>query len=160
MEHYFLHVRDGAEFLRDPDGCRMPNLRAAELESIESARELMSQSIVTAGRIGINRAFEICDRGDKTLQIVPFLHALARHDEVRLSLDARNATPKPGLNERVFTASSSSREARWRYLAEEARVTANTVEDADERKLLLKIAVTYQQLAERTKGRKNRGKTE
>lgn len=137
MDHYFLHLRDGAKLIRDPDGSLMPNVRAAELESIESARELMSQSIVIAGRIGIYRSFEISDRSDRTLLIVPFRDALARHDEVRLFLDARK-----------------SREARWRNLAEEARATANTVEDGEDRRLLLKIAMTYQRLAERAKARK------
>ena len=53
-----------------------PDLAAAQAESVLSARELMSQSIVGDGRFNIERRFEIADYEGKTVEIVPFREAV------------------------------------------------------------------------------------
>jgi NADH dehydrogenase FAD-containing subunit len=76
MPLYFFHVRDGVHLILDPDGSCLPDLASAQTEAVLSARELMSQSIVGAGRLGIERRFEIADYEGKTVAIVPFSEAV------------------------------------------------------------------------------------
>ena len=61
---------------RDTAGSCLPDLAAAQAESVLSARELMSQSIVGDGRFNIERRFEIADYEGKTVEIVPFREAV------------------------------------------------------------------------------------
>jgi len=72
MPLFFLHVRDGVHLILDPDGSWLSDLAAAQTEAVLSARELMSHSIVSNGRLGIERCFEIADHEGKTVAIVPF----------------------------------------------------------------------------------------
>jgi hypothetical protein len=58
---YFLHVEDGDQLILDPDGSSLNDLEAARGEAIESARELMAESIVSDGRVGIERSIEVWD---------------------------------------------------------------------------------------------------
>lgn len=76
MPLFFLHVRDGDRLIHDPDGSFLHDLEAARSEAIASARELMVQSIVDKGWIGIERSMEICDAGDNTLLVLPFRQAI------------------------------------------------------------------------------------
>jgi len=76
MPLFFLHVRDGLHLIVDPDGSCLPDLAAAKTEAVLSARELMSQSIVGDGRLGIERRFEIADYKSKTVATVPFRDAV------------------------------------------------------------------------------------
>jgi len=62
--------------IRDLDGSSLPNLNAARGEALESARELMAQSIATNGRIGIERSVEIFDARGSRLLVVPFWQAI------------------------------------------------------------------------------------
>ena len=77
MPFFFLHIRDGDQLIRDPDGTFLHDLEAAHSEAIESARELMAHSIVGKGLIGIERSMVICDASDATLLVVPFRDAIA-----------------------------------------------------------------------------------
>jgi uncharacterized protein DUF6894 len=74
MTTYYLNVRDDE---CDPDGSELSDITAARAEAIASARELMSQSIVAEGRIGIHRSFEIADANGRILMVVPFHEAAA-----------------------------------------------------------------------------------
>jgi hypothetical protein len=76
MPLYFLHLRDGLTFISDPDGSCLHDAAAARTEAILSARELMSQSILTDGRLGIDRRFEVADDQGNTIAIVPFREAV------------------------------------------------------------------------------------
>jgi two-component sensor histidine kinase len=71
MPQYFLHIRDHEGLILDPDGSCLDNLNAARAEAIESARELMAESISSNGRIGLNRSFEISDAAGATLLMCP-----------------------------------------------------------------------------------------
>ena len=76
MPLYFLHVRDGADLLLDPDGSNLPNLAAARTEAIESARELISAAVLTGSPLGLQRSFQIDDADGVTLLNVPFSEAI------------------------------------------------------------------------------------
>ena len=66
MPLFFFHIRDGVHLIPDPDGSCLPDLASAQTEAVLSARELMSHSIVSNGRLGIERCFEIADYEGKT----------------------------------------------------------------------------------------------
>ena len=77
MPLYFLHVRDSDGFIRDLEGSCLSNLEAARTYAIESARQLMVDSIVTEGRVGIARSIEVCDANGAQLLVVPFSTAVS-----------------------------------------------------------------------------------
>jgi hypothetical protein len=76
MPLFFLHIRDGNDFFRDPEGIPVRDLDAARTEALESARSLMSQAIVFDGRSGVHRSFEIADETGQTVLVVPFRQAV------------------------------------------------------------------------------------
>ena len=71
MRLFFLHVRDGSELISDPEGSCFPDVVVAKSEAIHSARELMSQSVIRDGRLGIDRRFKITDQEGNIVAIVP-----------------------------------------------------------------------------------------
>lgn len=77
MPQFFFHVRDGVSLISDPDGSCLPDVAAAQTEAILCARELMSQSIIRDGSLGIERRFEITDDQGNTIAIVPFREAIS-----------------------------------------------------------------------------------
>jgi Domain of unknown function (DUF6894) len=77
MPVYFLHVEDGDQLILDPDGSSRNDLEAARGEAIEGARELMAESIVSDGRVGIERSIEVWDAVGVRLLVVPFRQAVA-----------------------------------------------------------------------------------
>jgi len=76
MPRYFLHVRDADRLLRDPDGIHLHDVEAARVEAIQSARELMADSIVRDGHIGIERSIVVGNDMGATLLVVPFRDAI------------------------------------------------------------------------------------
>ena len=76
MPVLFLHVRDGSDLISDPDGSWFPDVVSAKSEAIHGARELMSQSIICGGHLGIDRRFEIADQEGNIVAIVPFREAV------------------------------------------------------------------------------------
>jgi Domain of unknown function (DUF6894) len=76
MPVFFLHVRDGDQLTRDLEGSTLYDLQAARDEAIKSARELMADSIVSEGRIGIDRSIEVSDATGFTLLVIPFRRAV------------------------------------------------------------------------------------
>jgi|RhiMetdeSRZDD1v2_1073273.scaffolds.fasta_scaffold920912_1 hypothetical protein len=76
MPLYFLHVRDSDGLIRDLEGSRLSSLEAARIEAVQSARQLMVDSIVTEGRVGIARSIEVCDANGARLLVVPFCKAV------------------------------------------------------------------------------------
>jgi len=77
MPQFFFHVRDGVPFIPDPDGSCLLDVAAAQAEAILCARELMSQSIIRDGRLGIERCSEITDDEGNTVAMVPFREAIS-----------------------------------------------------------------------------------
>ena len=76
MPLFFLHLRDGSGLISDPDGSCFPDVVFAKSEAIHSARELMSQSVIRDGRLGIDRRFEIADQEGNIVAIVSFREAV------------------------------------------------------------------------------------
>jgi hypothetical protein len=76
MPLLFLHIRNGANLIRDLEGASFPDLASARAEAIASARELMCQSILSHGRLGIERRFEITNDIGEVEIVVPFHDAL------------------------------------------------------------------------------------
>jgi hypothetical protein len=69
-------VRDSDGLIRDLEGSRLSSLEAARIEAVQSARQLMVDSIVTEGRVGIARSIEVCDANGARLLVVPFCKAV------------------------------------------------------------------------------------
>jgi hypothetical protein len=76
MQLFYLHVSDGDELIRDPEGAYFPDLDAARAEAIHSARELMAESIASEGRIGMQRCMVVSNTLGVRL-IVPFRETVA-----------------------------------------------------------------------------------
>jgi hypothetical protein len=55
----------------------LSNLEAARIYAVQSARQLMVDSIVTEGRVGIARSIEVCDANGAQLLVVPFSTAVS-----------------------------------------------------------------------------------
>ena len=49
MPRYFFHVDDGQDVTHDDEGIDLPDLDAVREEATESAREIMSQSVLAGG---------------------------------------------------------------------------------------------------------------
>jgi len=77
MPLYFLHVRDSDGLIQDLEGSCLSNLEAARIYAVQSARQLMVDSIVTEGRLGMARSIEVCDGNGKRLLVVPFCKAVS-----------------------------------------------------------------------------------
>ena len=66
MQRYFLHITNGASRLDDPEGAEFGDIAEAKAEAIQSARELISQCVLTGLPIGLHRLFEIADAEGRT----------------------------------------------------------------------------------------------
>jgi len=76
MPLFFLHLQDGSDLMSDPDGSCFLDVAFSKSEAIHSAPELMSQSVIPDGRLGIDRCFEIADQEDNIVAIVRFREAV------------------------------------------------------------------------------------
>jgi hypothetical protein len=72
MPQFFFHVRDGVSFISDPRSC-LPDVAVAQTRH----RELMSQSVIGDGRLGIERRFEVTDDQGNTIVIAPLREAIS-----------------------------------------------------------------------------------
>jgi hypothetical protein len=75
MPLFYFHLRDGTKLIRDPEGVRLPDIASARAEAVQSARELMSQSITGRALFGPEQQFEITNEAGETITIVPFREA-------------------------------------------------------------------------------------
>jgi hypothetical protein len=82
MPLYYLHIRDGAHLLLDPEGSNLPNLEAARTEAIEGARQLISEAVRTGSPLGMRRVFQIDNADGHTLLNVPFTDAINAGDKL------------------------------------------------------------------------------
>ena len=80
---YFLHVRDGLDLVRDPDGEELEDVAAARHEAIETARHLMAQSLLDNEPLGLDRVMVISDESGAILAEVSFRAALPEDDTSR-----------------------------------------------------------------------------
>jgi hypothetical protein len=66
MTRYFLHIKDGAELLLDPEGSDLFDLDAARMEAIEGARQLIGAAVLAGDPLGLQRAILIEDSDGRT----------------------------------------------------------------------------------------------
>ena len=71
MPRFFLHVREAAGLVEDPDGSLAPDLSTACAEAATAAREIAAEHI-RAGKPLAALRFEICDGAGHLLATVPF----------------------------------------------------------------------------------------
>ena len=79
MTRFHLHIRDGDEFIEDPDGSDLPDLDAARAEAVQGAREILAQK-VKAGEVVDGQRIEITDDAGTLLATVPFKDAIRAAD--------------------------------------------------------------------------------
>ena len=78
MPNYFFHIYDATGTLQDDEGMVLPNLDAARTEAIQSAREILAETI-RAGGVVDGRRFEVADESGDILFVVPFADVLKLH---------------------------------------------------------------------------------
>jgi hypothetical protein len=77
MTRYYFNIRLANGYIEDTEGQELRSLGEARVEAIETARELMAESILLGQKIE-HRAFEISDEAGETLDIIPFSAAVDR----------------------------------------------------------------------------------
>jgi hypothetical protein len=77
MTRYFFNIRLADGVLKDTEGQELRSLEEARAEAIETAKELMAESILLGEKID-HRAFEISDESGETLDVIPFSVAVDR----------------------------------------------------------------------------------
>ena len=75
MPRFFFHIRDGDEFIEDPDGSVLRDLEAARAEAIAGARAVLAAKVL-AGQVIDGQKFEITDESGNVLELMPFKSAL------------------------------------------------------------------------------------
>ena len=75
MPRFFLNIRDGADFVEDPDGSVLPNIEAACREALAAARDILADKI-RAGEVIGEQLFEITDESGIVRALLPMRDAL------------------------------------------------------------------------------------
>jgi hypothetical protein len=75
MLRYYMHMRNGSEFMEDYEGSDHPDIAAVHQEAVDAAREIMADQ-VRAGRMLGRGKFLIFDEGGGELALIPFRAAL------------------------------------------------------------------------------------
>jgi hypothetical protein len=72
MARYFFHLRDGDRLLPDDeDGEEFPNLDAVRHYVIESARQLLSQAVLSGTASSLHQQIEVVDEAGRTVLTMP-----------------------------------------------------------------------------------------
>ena len=71
MARYFFHLRDGDRLLLDDEGEELPDLVAARSYAIESARQLLSQAVLSATAFSLHQQIEVVDEAGRTVLTMP-----------------------------------------------------------------------------------------
>ena len=74
MPRFYLHVRIGENFFRDPEGAAFDDLESARQEAVEAARELAAECIRFDRPI--DGQLEIVDEGGNQLLVVTLRSAV------------------------------------------------------------------------------------
>jgi hypothetical protein len=80
MPRFFLHIRNGEEFIVDPDGSELPDLAAAKALAILGAREILAENLVSGETLD-GQQIEIYDEKDTLLEIIPFKTVFSLPDD-------------------------------------------------------------------------------
>ena len=88
MGRFYFHLRSGEEVIADHDGADFPDLPAARREAVLSARQILSDAIMS-GREDVPELFVIADGLGHTLDTLPLAVVLPR----RLGGGGTKSTP-------------------------------------------------------------------
>ena len=75
MAHYFMHLRDGAQELLDPEGREFPTLEALRAAVLFTARDLVTGD-VRNGFIDLRHRIDAHDDGGAIVHSLGFKHAV------------------------------------------------------------------------------------
>ena len=75
MRRYFFHVEDKAHQIKDVEGIELDGLDAVREEALQSARQLMSDDILS-GRRPDGRRFVVTDERGVIVAEIPFTEAI------------------------------------------------------------------------------------
>ena len=76
MPRYFFHLRDGATLQRDDEeGEELRDLGAVRSYAIDSARQLLSQAVLSGKAGSLNQQIEVLDERGQTVLTIPVGHA-------------------------------------------------------------------------------------
>jgi len=76
MGLYYFHLRDGDDLLLDPEGCRLPDLRAVAERAMRIARSLLSMDVLE-GRLPLAMRIDVADETGALIHSLPFADAVA-----------------------------------------------------------------------------------
>jgi len=74
MPRYYCHVEDEDHRIKDLEGMELNGLGAVREEALQSARQLMSEDILS-GRRADGRRFVVTDEGGLIVAVIPFAEA-------------------------------------------------------------------------------------
>ena len=75
MARYFFHLRDGDTLLPDDEGLELRDLEAVRSYAFESARQLLSQAVLSGKAGSVRQQIQVLDEGGRTVLTTPIGHA-------------------------------------------------------------------------------------
>jgi hypothetical protein len=73
---YFLHIRDGADLIEDPDGSELLSVDDARAEAVTGVRSIMAHALRVGDPLRTHRVLEITSEGGEVLQRILFADLL------------------------------------------------------------------------------------
>jgi len=70
MPRFFLHLCDGADRLLDPDGIELPDVEAAKVHALRSARDTLSNEL-RQGRLDLRHHIDVEDAEGRVIYTLP-----------------------------------------------------------------------------------------
>jgi hypothetical protein len=72
---FYLHIKDGANLIRDEEGVDLPTAADAPDQALHAARELVADAVMSGRNLDAD-AFLIADQDGKQLAYLPLTDAL------------------------------------------------------------------------------------
>jgi hypothetical protein len=72
---FYLHIKDGANLIRDEEGVDLPTAADARAQALHAARELVADAVMSGRDLDAD-AFLIADQSGKQLTYLPLTDAL------------------------------------------------------------------------------------
>ena len=70
-------LRNEGEFIKDCEGADFPNVEAAKVEAVRSAREIISEEMRSESPVHLGDSIEVADSEGRTVLNVPFSGAVS-----------------------------------------------------------------------------------
>ena len=78
MPRFYVHIKHGADLIRDEEGIDLPTPEHARAEALQAARELCVDAINSGAATWGADAFVIADERGKQLTLVPVTEVLPK----------------------------------------------------------------------------------